>query len=254
MKKESRASSQSSETPVSVAPSKTKKPEVNLYEPYTTPTWFWEGVRFLTRIIYFIALRVRLRGRYNIPRQGPYIIAANHLSWNDIHLIPSFVPGKVVFMAKEESFHSSIGKLVRLMGAFPVRRGEADRQAIRASGELLKRGKVFFIFPEGTRSKNRTLAKAQAGVGMIALRADVPVIPVAIWGSENALKKFGAEVTISFGEPIHLKPKGAKISRDDIESSTEEIMHRIASMLPVRYRGVYTDAVSDAKEELQVKS
>jgi 1-acyl-sn-glycerol-3-phosphate acyltransferase len=76
---------------------------------------------------------------------------------------------------------------------------------------------------------------------MIALRAQVPVIPVAIWGSENALKKFGADVTISYGKPILLKPKGAKITRDDINEATEEIMRHIAAMLPASYRGMYAD-------------
>jgi 1-acyl-sn-glycerol-3-phosphate acyltransferase len=100
---------------------------------------------------------------------------------------------------------------------------------------------VLVIFPEGTRSKTQTMAKGHAGLGMIALRADVPVIPVAIWGSEHALKKFGTEITISYGEPMMLKPKGTKITREDIDNATEEVMKRIASMLPDRYRGVYAE-------------
>ena len=222
-----------------IASTSKKKPEINLYDPYSTPRILWELLRYAARVIFFLTMRIHLRGRYNLPRRGPYIIAANHLSWTDIPLIPAFVPGKVVFMAKEESFHSKVGWLVRFLGAFPVKRGEGDRQAIRAADEQLKKKKVFFIFPEGTRSKTRTLARGHAGIGMIALRSGVPVVPVAIWGSENALKKFGAEVTISYGEPIHLKPKGNKITREDIESATNEVMSRIAEMLPARYRGVY---------------
>lgn len=217
----------------------TKKPAKNLYEPYSTPRIGWEFVRFCVYAISLLTMRIHLRGRYNLPRKGPYIIAANHLSWLDIPLIPCFVPGKVIYMAKEESFHSKIGWLVRFLGAFPVKRGEHDRQALRAADEQLKRQKVFIIFPEGTRSKTHTMAKGHAGVGMIALRAGVPVVPVAIWGSEDGLKKFAAPVTISYGEPFVLKPKGTKITREDIQEGTDEIMSRIAAMLPASYRGVY---------------
>src|SRR5262249_15132840 len=97
----------------------------------------------------------------------------------------------------------------------------------------------FMIFPEGTRSKTQTMARGNAGVGMIALRAGVPVLPVAIWGSENGLKKFRAPITISYGEPLILKPKGPKITREDIQEGTDEIMKRIAAMLPASYRGIY---------------
>lgn len=218
-----------------------KKPGKNLYEPYSTPRVFYELIRWIAIFAFSIVARIHLHARYNLPRKGPYIIAANHLSWADVPLVPLFVPGKVVYMAKEEAFKSKIGWLVRFLGAFAVKRGEGDRQALRAADEQLKKGNVFILFPEGTRSKTHTMAKAHAGLGMIALRSQVPVVPVAIWGSENALKKFGASITISFGEPIVLKPKGNKMTREDIDNGTEEVMRRIAAMLPPQYRGVYGD-------------
>jgi len=216
-----------------------QKPAKNLYEPYSTPRIAWELIRYCVFFISFITMRLRLRGRNNVPRKGPYIIAPNHLSWVDIPLIAAFVPGKVIYMAKEESFHSRIGWIVRFLGAFPVKRGEGDRQAIRAADDQLKQQKVFVIFPEGTRSKTHTLAKGQSGVSLIALRAGVPIVPVAIYGSESALKKFGAPVTISYGEPIILKPRGTKITREDIQEGCDEVMRHIAAMLPESYRGVY---------------
>jgi 1-acyl-sn-glycerol-3-phosphate acyltransferase len=214
--------------------------EKNLYEAYSTPRILYEAIRWTTIVIFAIVSRVRLRARYNLPRKGPYILAANHLSWSDVPLVPLYVPGKVVYMAKEESFFDKkTGWLVRFLGAFPVKRGEGDRQALRVANEQLKKGKVLAIFPEGTRSKTHTLAKGHAGLGLIALRAQVPVVPIAIWGSENAFKKFGAEVTIAYGEPVLLKPKGNKVTREDIDNATEEIMQRIAALLPPQYRGVY---------------
>ncbi|MBE3561630.1 MAG: 1-acyl-sn-glycerol-3-phosphate acyltransferase, partial [Ktedonobacteraceae bacterium] len=211
-----------------------------LYEPYVTPRWFWETLRIIG-IIFILPLiaRIRVRGRHNIPRRGPYIIASNHLSWTDIPLIPFWIPDRVTYMAKRELFVGRLGWLVRLLGAFPVKRGEADRQAMRAASEQLKKGKIFVIFPEGTRSKTRTMNKAHAGLGMIALRSEVPVLPVAIWGSEHIFKKFRPEVTIVYGEPVTFRPQGTKLTREEIDRTTDEIMHRIAAMLPEQYRGVY---------------
>lgn len=229
-----------------------QKHEKNLYEPYVTPRIFWELVmRPLVWTVFMLTIRLHLRNRYHVPRHGPYIMAANHLSWTDIMLVPVAVPGNVVYMAKEEAFHGKLGWLVRLLGAFPVKRGEADRQAMRAADDLLKKQKVLVIFPEGTRSKTCTLAQGHAGLGMIALRSGVPVVPVAIWGSEHALKKFWPQVTVCYGEPIVFKPKGARVTRQEIESATQEVMHRIAAMLPVRYRGVYgtLELAAQATEE-----
>jgi 1-acyl-sn-glycerol-3-phosphate acyltransferase len=216
-----------------------KKPAKNLYEPYSTPRLAYVALCCFARFVFFLTFRTHVRGRYNIPRKGPYIIASNHLSWLDVPLVALPVPGKVVYMAKDESFHGRFGWLVRFLGAFPVKRGEGDRQALRTSDELLKHKKVLVIFPEGTRSKTHTLAKAHAGLGMIALRAGVPVIPVAIYGSEHAWKRFNAHVTIEYGEPVLLKPASAKITRNDITAATDEIMRRIAAMMPERYRGFY---------------
>ena len=222
-----------------VQPAKPAKPQKNYYEPYITPPILYFAIRWLAIFVFHIANRVRLKGRYNVPRQGAFIVAANHLSWTDIPIIPMHFQRKVVYMAKEEYFSGKMAWLVRFMGSFPVKRGEGDRQALRTGEEQLKKGNILVIFPEGTRSRTRTMAKAHAGMGMIALRTGVPVVPVAIWGSENALKKFRAPVTISYGEPIVFKPKGKKITREDIDEATETVMHKIAAMLPAEYRGVY---------------
>ncbi len=225
--------------PTTPATTVVKKAAKNLYEPYITPSILYHAIRYFAIGLLSILARIRLRGRYNVPTSGPFIIAANHLSWTDIPLIPLFFKRKVVFMAKEEYFSSRINWLVRFLGAFPVKRGEGDRQALRAAEEQLKKGNILIIFPEGTRSRSHTLAKAHAGLGMIALRSGVPVIPVAIWGSEDVLKKFGPRVTISYGEPIVFKPQGKKVTREDIDNATTEVMQQIAAMLPPNYRGVY---------------
>ncbi len=247
MQQESQASDAAS-TESSVAPKKPSVPEkkkkaaVNLYEPYVTPRILYELIRWgIAFPILSLVARIRLKGRDNVPKHGPFLIASNHLSWTDIPLVPLLLPGKVVYMAKEEYFSSRIAWLVRFLGAFPVKRGEGDRQALRTADEQLKKGNVVVLFPEGTRSKTRTMAKGHAGLGMIALRSGVPVVPVAIWGSEKVLKEFGPRVVISYGEPMVFKPKGTKITREDIDNATEQTMRAIAAMLPPEYRGVYND-------------
>jgi 1-acyl-sn-glycerol-3-phosphate acyltransferase len=224
-----------------VQPTKPGKPAKNLYEPYDTPTWFWIAVRAVARFLFLLKLRVRVIGLDNVPKQGAFIIASNHLSWMDVMLVPAYLKRKVVYMAKEELFYGKVGWIVRLMGAFPVKRGEADRQSLRAADTQLKAGKVFMIFPEGTRSKIHQLGQGHVGLGMIALRAGVPVVPVAIWGSEYTFKKLRPPITISYGKPLLLTPKDKKMTREDIEESTNEVMCHIAAMMPPEYRGIYGD-------------
>lgn len=219
------------------------------YEPYVTPAWFWVSLRAVARVIFFLLLNIKVTGRQHVPTHGPCLIASNHLDWTDIPLVPAYTTRRVIYTAKENLFEGKMWWLVRFLGAIPVKRGEADRQLLRACDELLKRGRVLTIFPEGHRSESRQMITANAGVGMIALRAGVPVIPVAICGSEYALKRFRPRVTITYGEPLILQPKGAKITREDINDATNTIMQRIAEMLPPSYRGVY--ATPDTAPEAQ---
>ena len=242
MKQEQEVSTSSDKQAQSGEARKTTTASKNLYEPYITPPILYHAIRWFAIFVFHLITRIRLIGRYNVPSEGAVILAANHLSWTDIPLVPLHFRRKVIYMAKEEYFNSKIAWLVRFLGAFPVKRGEGDRQALRAAEEQLKKGNILVIFPEGTRSRTRTLAKAHAGMGMIALRSGVPVVPVAIWGSEHALKKLGAPVTIAYGEPMILKPKGNKITREDIDEATDKVMRKIAEMLPSAYRGVYIEA------------
>ena len=108
-----------------VRPPKSAK---NLYEPYITPPILYGAIRWLAIFVFHVTSRLRLRGFSNVPKSGPFIIASNHLDWTDIPLIPLHMRRKVVYMAKEEYFSSKLAWLVRFLGAFPVKRGEADRR------------------------------------------------------------------------------------------------------------------------------
>jgi 1-acyl-sn-glycerol-3-phosphate acyltransferase len=219
------------------------KPQKNLYEPYNTPLVLYHALRAVATLIIAVVIRLRVLGLHNVPTRGAFILASNHLSWADIPFVPVRLRRKVVYMAKEEYFNSRMAWIVRLLGAFPVKRGEGDRQALHAAEEQLKKGNILVIYPEGTRSRTHTMAKAHSGMGMIALRTGVPVVPVAIWGSEKALKEFRPRVTIRYGKPMVFKPAGKKITREDIDQATDQVMRSIAAMLPPEYRGVYAGEV-----------
>jgi 1-acyl-sn-glycerol-3-phosphate acyltransferase len=233
-----------------VKPEKTR-PEKNLYQPYYMPMFMWRTIRFFVRIFFAIFFDVHVTGQHIVPEAGPLIIASNHLSGVDVPLIPAYLKRRIVYMAKEETFKSRWGWLIRFLGAFPVRRGEADRQSLRAAEEQLKSGRIVCIFPEGTRSKLHTLGQAHAGMGMIALRSGAHVLPVAIWGSEHSFKKFRPRIHLVFGQPVTLAPKGKKITREDIDAATEQVMLQITSMLPPRYRGVYAEKLAESETAIE---
>ncbi len=212
----------------------------------------YELVRLLAHLVVRIIVRLQVEGLENIPRDTAVILAPNHISSADIPLVAYPVPRVVHFMAKAELFQARfLGGFIRCLGAFPVRRGESDREALRVAERLLAEGEVVAIFPEGHRSEERALIEAHTGVALIAMRADAPVVPVAIWGTEQALHGWRylwnrPTVTIHYGEPMKLRIGGARRTSADVKRNTDEIMGHIAAMLPPRYRGVYASLVPGA--------
>jgi 1-acyl-sn-glycerol-3-phosphate acyltransferase len=161
-------------------------------------------------------------------------------------------------LAKQELFkYPGLRHFLNGYGAVPVRRGEADLTALRKANELLEEGYAVCIFPEGTSSKEKAqLKEAFAGAGLIALRSGIPVLPMAITGSQRLglpqmflrLPFPRQHVTITYGKPFVPK-KPARINGEAAKAATQEIMERIAALLPPEYRGYYGDAPSaDAAE------
>ena len=164
---------------------------------------FYSFLRNLCRLFYIIVYKITVIGKENIPKEkGGYIIASNHVSNNDPPVVGITFKGKYNFMAKEELFHKNpiFTWLITKLGAFPVKRGAKDgAQAIQKALDSLKNGRIFVIFPEGTRSKDGELGRAKSGVTLIAAQAKVPVVPVFI---KYGRKKFRREIQISIGEKI----------------------------------------------------
>jgi 1-acyl-sn-glycerol-3-phosphate acyltransferase len=193
---------------------------------------------------------LRAEGVGNIPATGPVILACNHINWMDILSVTVPCPRPVHLMGKAELFEMPVlGGYYRLLGAFPVRRGEGDREALRQAIDVVAAGQVLCIMPEGHRSGTGVLMEGKSGVALIALRSGAPIVPVAIWGTEKALRglhygPFRPTVHVVYGEPFTLTRGGPGHGREDVERGINTIMLRIASMLPPEYRGVYAEEVA----------
>ena len=181
------------------------------------------------RIIY----RAEVHGQENVPKEGGAIIAANHISSWDPPFVGAFCPRRVSFMAKKELFENSIfSSIITSLGAFPVNRGAADRNAIKTALTVLGEGKCLGLFPEGTRSKSGKLGEPEAGIGLIAYKANVPIVPVAITGTNG--KGLFPKFTIRFGKPI---PAGDPKDKKLMTTLPTQIMTEIQKLLDEEQAG-----------------
>ena len=192
--------------------------------------------------------RFQVVGVEKVPKAGPLIVVSNHLSRADPPIISAGIPRRIVFMAKEELFHSPLMALiVKGFGAFPVRKQEADRHALRRAKEVLEKGLALGVFPEGTRSKTGVLQPGMLGAAFIALRTGAPVLPVGIYGTEG-LKGAGflrhPAITINIGEPFTVAPVQGRVTKQALQGITASMMDRIAQLLPPRYQGVRDQRVA----------
>jgi len=148
----------------------------------------------------------RVIGRDNIP-EGGALIASNHISALDPPLIGSAIRRDMYFFAKIELFRNFLfGALIKSVNAFPVRRGQADRQSWKMAKSLLKAGKLLLFFPEGTRSKDGSLQPGKPGMARLAFATGVPVVPAAISGSNRLRDVFfrRAKLRVGFAKPVSL--------------------------------------------------
>jgi 1-acyl-sn-glycerol-3-phosphate acyltransferase len=184
------------------------------------------------KTLFAVVFRWEVKGIENIPSHGGVIIASNHISLWDPPVLGSATPRPVHFMAKEELFTIPVFSwIIRKLHSFPVRRGSADRTAIRTMINLLECGEIVGIFPEGTRSKTGQLGQPELGVAMVALKTGMTIVPAAIigtnkiWGSDTWFPR----IKVMFGKPILVKQ--GKTDKDAIESLSRTIMNEIADLL-----------------------
>jgi 1-acyl-sn-glycerol-3-phosphate acyltransferase len=207
---------------------------------------FQRFARGVFRALFGILLKCQVTGLENVPRQGPLIVVMNHINFLDPILVSVVIPRDIAIMSKVENMEAPIlGTLADWYGAFPVRRGEVDLSAVRNSLRALQGGKALLLAPEGTRSQTARLQKGQDGTALIAFRAKAPLLPVALSGNEgfaeNVKRLRRTPTQIAIGEPFLLTYPGKRPSREELSHMTDEIMYRIAALLPPAYRGQFSD-------------
>jgi 1-acyl-sn-glycerol-3-phosphate acyltransferase len=172
---------------------------------------------------------LRNYGSERVPREGGVVLAFNHFSWIDPPAFGVSSPRTIYFVAKVEAHRvPGLGQLIRAFGTRAVRRGESDREAVRAMREIVRDGHALGMFVEGTRQRSGVPGLAQPGAAMVALQEDVPVVPAAIHGSQDWKVGNFHPVSIAWGEPMRFEglPKGGKGYREASAMIQEEI-HRL---------------------------
>jgi len=211
----------------------------------------------LLRLAAKLLLRVEILGMDRIPRQGPVILAINHVNSIDALLLYTLLPRKTVGLVRAEIWRLPIlGLVARSWETIPVRRGELDLDAFRRASRVLQHGGMLGLAPEGTRSHTGCLLRARPGAVMLALRATTAwIIPMAIFGHENyahywrRLKR--APVHLRFGEAFRLRPPADTVSRAVRQQMADQIMLQIAALLPPRYHGAYADIAATTPTYLE---
>jgi 1-acyl-sn-glycerol-3-phosphate acyltransferase len=180
-----------------------------------------------------VGFRLRASGRENLPKAG-FVLAANHTSNFDPWPLglPLYPRRQLRFMAKSELFNPMLGPVLRAGGAFPVRRGEGDLEAIERAVELVREGEIVVMFPEGTRRakglRKKHRVRVHNGAARIALAADAPLVPAAIKGTDR-LARLGPW-RVAFGEPIPLDDLRDQDAKHASAEATERLMSAIRKL------------------------
>ncbi|MGD1903805.1 MAG: lysophospholipid acyltransferase family protein [Geitlerinemataceae cyanobacterium] len=187
----------------------------------------WPVVNPLLRL-YF---RGRVYGAHNVPKRGAFVAVSNHASNADPPLLSCAIGRPVAFMAKEELFRTPVFReAIQLYGAYPVRRAKADRQAIETALAMLDRGWGTGVFLSGTRTSDGRIGNPKTGAALLAARANVPLVPVSLWGTQHILRgglPRPAAITIRIGQPI-APPEST--SRPDLQRATALCAERITEL------------------------
>lgn len=176
-------------------------------------------------------------GHEHVPEEGAVLIAPNHISYLDPPLMGCALQRPGWFMAKAELFKiPGFRWLITHMHAYPVKRGVPDRPALKRTFEFLRQGEVVCVFPEGKRSPDGRLGPIEIGIGMLAVKAGAPIVPVAIRGTDRVLPRgarrlYRAKVHVRFGPPIPVPPAGTRAEREICQALTDQLRDRLQALL-----------------------
>ena len=218
----------------------------------------WISVEVI-RLAAKLLLRVQATGLERMPTSGPAILVINHVNFIEPLLLYVLLPRQVTGLAKAELWGNPISRLVaQSWGSIPIRRGEIDLNAIRRALQVVQQGGVLGLAPEGTRSHHGRLQRGRPGVVLLALRAPgTLILPVAVYGQEqfyhNLRRLRRTAVQVVMGQGFYLNAGQGRVTHEMRQAISDEIMMRIASLLPAQYQGVYSDMPPTAPRYLRLE-
>lgn len=195
-------------------------------------------VRLLLEVVIRLYFRLEVHGRENIPRRGPFIISPIHRSYLDTPVIGAAIWRLMRYMGAEKMWtNRQLGWFLTAMGGFPVQRGAADREALKAALAVVERGEPLVMFPEGTRQSGPVVSEMFDGPAYVSCRTGVPIIPVGLGGTERAMPKgkkyiLPVKMVVVIGEPIAPPPKkeSGRVSRNGVRELTVTLGERIQDL------------------------
>lgn len=190
-------------------------------------TYLYDLAKYSFRAAFGTAWRMRVYGGENLPKDGPLIIACNHVSYFDPPVLGAASPRRISYMAKEELFEVPVlGPLIAAVGAYPVDREGSATSAIKRSVEVLRQGGCIGIFPEGGRNVAGN-AEARGGVALLASLGKAPVVPARLVGTSGGKRL--EQFRVYFGRPLML-PQDRKATREEMANFTDQVMRAIRSL------------------------
>lgn len=182
--------------------------------------------------------RLSVEGLEHVPGEGPFVLSPVHRSNIDTLVVAAVTTRRMRYMGKDSLWKFGwIGKVLSALGAFPVNRGSADREALRRCIEVIEGGEPLVIFPEGTRQSGPVVQPLFEGAAYVATRTGVPIVPVGIGGSEAAMPKGSkllrpVKVHVVVGEPLYPAPPGpsGRAPRSAVHDLTEQLATRLQEL------------------------
>ena len=205
-------------------------------EPAKTPLYQAERAIFVSGL--WTWFRPKVTGKEHVPSSGPVILAPVHRSFADFGFAAFCTHRKLFFMTKDEMWKNKwLGRLLLSVGAFPVHRESADREALQRAEEVLRKGAVLVLFPEGTRREGPVVENLMEGAAFLSARTSAPIVPIGIGGSDLAMPKGSAipkprtiQVVIGPALPPPARTGGGRVSRSAVHAATAELEQRLQAV------------------------
>lgn len=215
------------------APGRHQAFEIN---PSYTALYRVERTIFVTAL--WTWFRPKVTGREHVPETGPVILAPVHRSFADFGFAAFCTDRKLFFMTKDEMWKNEwLGKLLLSVGAFPVHRESADREALQRAEEVLRKESLLVLFPEGTRREGPVIKDLMEGAAFLSARTEAPIVPIGIGGSDLAMPKGSAipkprTIQVVIGPAIPPPPRtgGGRVSRSSVHTATEALVPKLQAV------------------------